>query len=442
MPKGWAPDANWEPSPSWPPAPPGWNFRVPEDLKMSPLDLSRDVDLGLVSQLSVARLADVAQAAADAVAWRLCALAAETKTAPLVAYSRYQDEAEAALLEARRRIYDRLLEDGRNWINSLPTGSTEWVAATASVRPIFDSRESFIDKSRQRMRTALAASDASSAENKPAQAPKASYGTFPAAPQRAKPAGAQSRQAPGPAPAPGAAQFAWQGAQLQQAMKKAKRWACLCGIVCLLGAVVSFASYSEARSLGGQYVVLGGAIVFGAIGMVRALVRYGKLKGRLLALQRDMARPAAAAGPEGQGDGQRRVGEPQPSWGGAKLRNVGIVVWSMAAIVLFLVVAVYGSQGRKPAPVADPAPAAVTETAAGPEAACGSLVKRQLSYSRTGFNYTYKSSSSKDGATTWLIYGFVDDHAHVYPRMSFTCSVVQSTSGGPWHTTLQDLRSS
>jgi len=437
MPNGWEPQANWAPSPSWPPAPPGWNFRVPENLKMSPLNLSGDVDLGPVSQLSAARLTEVAQAAADAVAWRVCALAAEARTAPMAAYFRYQDEAEQALLEARRRIYDRLLEDGRNWIHSLPAGSTEGAAATASLRPLLDSRESFLEKSRQRILAVLEASDASSAE-KPTEAPKASYGTFQAAP-RANPANAQNRPAPGPTPAQAAApaQFAWQIAQLQEAMNKSQRWAWFNGIVCLLGAVVSFASYSEARNLGGQYVVFYGAIVFGGIGVVRALVRRRNLKGRLVALQREQAKPAAAAEPEGRGGGQRHVSQSASSKGGATLRNVGVVVWSMAAIVLFLVVAVYGVQSGGPAQVVAP-PVAVTETAAGPEDACGSLVKRQLSYSTTGFTYTYKSSSSKNGAITWLIKGFVDDHAHVQPRMSFSCSVEQSTS--EWHTTLQDLR--
>lgn len=172
MPKGWMPESNWNPSPSWPPAPPGWNFTVPENLKMTPLDLSRDIDLGPISQLSLTLLADVAQASADAVAWRICVLAAETKTMPMVAYFRYQDKADSALLEVRRRIYDQLLEDGRSWIKSLRQGSTEWAAAAAVVRPILDSRDSFVDESRQRIRSVLEASVSSGRGKQSASAPR------------------------------------------------------------------------------------------------------------------------------------------------------------------------------------------------------------------------------------------------------------------------------
>jgi hypothetical protein len=195
MPSGWMPEGNWNPSPSWPPAPPRWNFGVPESLKMLPLDLSGEISVGSVSQISQARIAEVGRAAADAVAWRMCTLAAETETAPVVTYLRHQDKAERDLLEARRKIYDPLLEEGRNWVKRLPDGSSEWVAAIATIRPVLDSRDAFMKTSRQRIEAVLQAADQSSSINKPAQDPPNSYVPSQVAPKQSRPAAAPGRPA-------------------------------------------------------------------------------------------------------------------------------------------------------------------------------------------------------------------------------------------------------
>lgn len=104
MPPGWWPEAGWRPPPDWPSPPPGWNFSVPGHLRMHPLDLSQVIDLRSVGQLRMSRLEEVAEAAADAVAWRICVLAAESQILPMAALLLIQDETDAALLEARRRI--------------------------------------------------------------------------------------------------------------------------------------------------------------------------------------------------------------------------------------------------------------------------------------------------------------------------------------------------
>lgn len=185
MPAGWWPEPGWRPSSDWPPPPPGWNFSVPTNLRMSPLDLSRDIDLGPVSQLRMSRLGEVTEAAADAIAWRVCSMAAETNILPMTAYLRFRDEADSALLEARRRIYDSLLDDGLRWVNSLPRDSTARGAAAGLVRAIHDSKESFLERSRRRLRLVLqAAGPPSSAEPPPQQTESTPRGQAQQAPQR------------------------------------------------------------------------------------------------------------------------------------------------------------------------------------------------------------------------------------------------------------------
>lgn len=158
LPRDWAPDSTWKPEPTWPAPPPGWNFRVPKNLKMYPVDLSGEIDLGPVSELHLSRLSDLTNGAADAIAWRLCHLASETNVVPLMTYLRMHDKADSALLEARGRIYGKLIEDARAWVGSLPRGSAEWIAATDTVRRILDSKEMFLKRAQDRVRTVLEAS--------------------------------------------------------------------------------------------------------------------------------------------------------------------------------------------------------------------------------------------------------------------------------------------
>lgn len=275
MPNGWMPEADWKPADSWPLAPPGWNFVVHESLKMCPIDLGRDLDAGPAGQVSMARLSEIAQGAADAVAWRTCTLAAEAKIVPMMAYLRYQEEVEQALVEAQHRIFDRLLENGRNWINQLSFGSTEWTEALQSIRPMLDSRENFMDNSRQRIVDVLEASNSAGPDRRATQASRPA-----ATPHHVQPvSGPRVQQIPRDAELTGHI------AEVQRAMNKAMLWAVISCLVCLLGAVISFAGYSAARTFGGNYVVFGGAVVFGAIGIIRNLNRYTKLKTIRSALQ-------------------------------------------------------------------------------------------------------------------------------------------------------------
>lgn len=154
VPRGWLD----RPSPLWPSAPPGWNFGVLEHLKMWPLDLSQNIDLGPAAQLSQARLNEITQSAADAVAWHLCTSAAEKGLSPMTLYLRNRNSADTVLAEVGRRIFGPLLDGARKWIGELPEGSTEWRAAIATVKPFIDCRDAFIGQSSQRIRVVLEAS--------------------------------------------------------------------------------------------------------------------------------------------------------------------------------------------------------------------------------------------------------------------------------------------
>lgn len=177
MPQGWIPEPSWRPSSSWPAAPTGWNYWVPQNLKMMPLDLTREIHLGPVSQLSLSYLEDVGRSAADAVAWRVCALGIPSDKIPLATYLRFIDETETALQEARHRVYSLLLDDAKAWVSSLRAGSTEWEAACRVIRPVLDSRDEFLDVSRSRVRAVLqAAGSESHSYGQTQQRPRASHG--------------------------------------------------------------------------------------------------------------------------------------------------------------------------------------------------------------------------------------------------------------------------
>lgn len=175
MPPGWIPEPGWRPSPSWSAAPTGWNYWVQPNLKMMPLDLTQEIYLGPVSQLSQSYLVDVGRSAADAVAWRVCALGTPSDKVPLATYLRFIDDTETALQEARRRVYSMLLEDAKAWVGSLRAGSTEWEEACRVIRPFLDSRDGFLDVARSRVRAVLqaAGSESSAAYD---QRPRTSQG--------------------------------------------------------------------------------------------------------------------------------------------------------------------------------------------------------------------------------------------------------------------------
>jgi hypothetical protein len=177
MPQGWIPEPSWRPAASWSAAPTGWNYWVPQNLKMMPLDLTREIFLGPVSQLSLSHLADVVRSAADAVAWRVCALGTPSDKIPLATYLRFIDDTEKALQEARHRVYSLLLEDAKAWIGSLRAGSTEWEAACRVIRPVLDSQDEFLDVARSRVRAVLqAAGSESPSYGQPQQRPPAAQG--------------------------------------------------------------------------------------------------------------------------------------------------------------------------------------------------------------------------------------------------------------------------
>ncbi|WP_422759192.1 hypothetical protein [Paenarthrobacter sp. C1] len=158
VPRDWVPESNWKPDPKWPESPPGWNFWVPKKLKMHPVDLSREIELGPVSALQLSKLTELTDGSADAIAWHICHLASETKSRPLTTYLSMQDQVSSALLEARRRIYENLMEGAEAWIAGLATGSAEWIAATDTVSRISESQKKFLNRAQQRLISVIEAS--------------------------------------------------------------------------------------------------------------------------------------------------------------------------------------------------------------------------------------------------------------------------------------------
>lgn len=67
MPTGWEPGSGWEPPQSWPAAPAWWCFHVPAKLKMTPLDLSKDVRFGPPGEHHIDNVGAIAQSAADSI---------------------------------------------------------------------------------------------------------------------------------------------------------------------------------------------------------------------------------------------------------------------------------------------------------------------------------------------------------------------------------------
>lgn len=157
MPRDWKPGPAWTPPSSWPPAPSWWSFHVPAILKMSPLDLSKDIRFGLPSEVRPDAVEAAARSAADSIAWRLCELALHSGVLPLVAYDRYGKEVEGALKEAQSRVYSTLIEDTKEWVSRFPSESPERYAAFNILNFIQFSQNNFLAMARQRIQEVLEA---------------------------------------------------------------------------------------------------------------------------------------------------------------------------------------------------------------------------------------------------------------------------------------------
>lgn len=157
MPRDWAPQPGWAPKSSWPAPPPDWNFWIPENLLMVPLDLKKDVDLGPVHLITPQQLFDMASRAADSVAWRICSLAAAQKKVPMNTYRQYLSDIESTLDVVRRKLYSELRDDVNHWFANFHYGSSEWRLASRQRESIIDGFATFKNTARTRIVSVLSA---------------------------------------------------------------------------------------------------------------------------------------------------------------------------------------------------------------------------------------------------------------------------------------------
>lgn len=252
---------------------------------MSPLDLSQDLDLGHPSRIAVHQVEEAERAAADTVAWRLCELAGRRGTIPMIAYLQHAEESASALLEARRRVYQKLLADSREWIRSFPEGTPEYAAAQAHARTFLERHDSFDARASERISAVLSAATATpptlapSSHAAPAGPTVAEVFAWAAADADAD----QSRQEA----------YAESDRALGDVLRRLALRVWIYGIVCLAAILLSVATISSASSYGGTGVLAWGAVVFGAIYCVRNTVRHSEASAQRLRLrqqyQRDMA---------------------------------------------------------------------------------------------------------------------------------------------------------
>ena len=125
---------------------------------MRPIPLDEDINLGHPSEVTREDLATTAQSAADSIAWRIAGIAAEMKTVPTLANLKYAGMAHKAIGTARDRVFSKLIDEARDWVHSLPWGSSEWHAAIAQSKMILDCRDAFAEGASRRIGDVLNAS--------------------------------------------------------------------------------------------------------------------------------------------------------------------------------------------------------------------------------------------------------------------------------------------
>ena len=284
-PSGWSPDAQW------PKPPPLWSFSIESTLRMRPIPLDEDINLGHPSEVTRKDLATAAQSAADSIAWRIAGIAAETKTVPTVANLKHTEMAHKAIGTARDRVFSRLIDDVRDWVNSLPWGSAEWHAAIAQSRMILDCRDAFAEAASRRITDVLNAStqteETTISRDSPAPQPNPERSTPKPRPQ--SPQAAQTRQPPPPSVRRGAQEML---TNYKRAARKLATWAWVHAAIFTVGVFLTIAGYSSASRIGGTYVAFTGAILWGVIGCARNAYRYIKVKAVADELERASRRPA------------------------------------------------------------------------------------------------------------------------------------------------------
>lgn len=403
MPSGWMPPSGWTPDPTWPKAPPLWAFSVDSGLRMRPIPLDEDINLGHPSSVTREQIASTAQGAADSIAWRIAGQAGETGQPAAVAHLQNSDLASKAIQAAKSRVFDRILAEARAWVHSLPLGSDEQLAAVRHSRMILDCRDSFASAASRRISDVLNA--ATQTENRPSP-PRPS-------PTEAAPRQGDSNQSkPQPAAAASSAMLLDAIANYKRAVRKLAVWAWVHAAIFTVGLFITLAGYSSASKAGGSYIVFYGAIVWGAIGCFRNGYRYYKVKDVIVDLQQKLPRPqqrtmtSPYASPSGRSSNaapQSRSETSPTILSAEQVKKGNAAVGIVLAVVLFAVVAI-GSL-------------VATHTAA------PGGVDSQLANSLTSSGWNRDSSSG-------LYWKWIPSNAHC-TTTSGPCSQVQVESAGP-----------
>ncbi|WP_138418632.1 hypothetical protein [Sinomonas gamaensis] len=282
MPSGWLPPSGWTPDPSWPKAPPLWVFSVDSHLRMSTVPLDEDINLGHPAAVTRDQVARTAQSAADSIAWWIACLAAETRQPAAVAHLKNGELAGKAIQAARSRVYDRIITEARDWVNGLPFGSSEHLAAIEHSRMLLECKDAFAGAAERRISDVLNA--ATRTEEPPPRPP-----TPPNRHGAAAPKPQPSAQAtPRPAADPASRMLLEAIANYEQAARKLAIWTWVHGAIFTVGLFITLAGYSSASKTGGSYIAFYGAIVWGAIGCIRNGYRYYKVKDIIVDLQRKL----------------------------------------------------------------------------------------------------------------------------------------------------------
>jgi hypothetical protein len=449
MPRDWKPGPAWTPPSSWPPAPSWWSFHVPAILKMSPLDLSKDIRFGLPSEVRPDAVEAVARSAADSIAWRLCDLALHSGVLPLVAYDRYGQEVESALKEAQSRVYSTLIEDTKEWVSRFPSESPERYAAFNLLNFIQFSQSNFLAMARQRIQEVL---EATATQTMPRNA------RSPRGPHQADD---RSQQEPDPTPFSGTHHSSGiPQADLLQLARKALNSAWINGGICLFAIFIGIVTVSAAIRYGGHYLIAWGPALWCGIRSFRSLRRYRTLKklsqtsesrtrqtnsGRRTAGEASpstwpsamWSRSPSSAPATGQ---TSRRSLPEPALGSIiiLLGVVGLAIawyFSGEGFSALQVPGTASSSGNTPI-LATPRenPDAIAES---PQDACTGAVQDSLDYpdsSSEAFTYTRNVHTTKTGVSQWSISGYVEDKEGVLARINFDCTVETTPSGG-WSTT-------
>ncbi|WP_459342756.1 hypothetical protein [Arthrobacter bambusae] len=127
-----APGPDWKPLDWWPKAPPGWQVAVRRKYLMLPFDTD-GLDIYIMiakmakpADLSQNEVTEATEVLADAIAWKICEVAAKEQIHPIDILESSRPAVEGTIREKGERVFGRMKTDVEKWLRSLDNTSDSW----------------------------------------------------------------------------------------------------------------------------------------------------------------------------------------------------------------------------------------------------------------------------------------------------------------------------